>query len=199
MEHLASRSSSLNTLRPQSSSGPQDAVRALFLQAGIEFNGRQPFDIEVRNSRVFSVIANSGSLGFGESYMAGDWECAQLDEMACRLLAARLDQTEVRSLVFVGLVASGFAIVTANLLGDRPAWDLVKTPNIALLAISVIAIGLLLIIIWTPSLRAAFHFAAIAPFWVLGALVVGWLNYAILRLIQTFLSRRKLQAYDASA
>jgi Ca2+-transporting ATPase len=118
---------------------------------------------------------------------------------AAGALSLRIDQTEVRSLVFVGLVASGFAIVTANLLGDRPAWDLVKTPNIALLAISVIAIGLLLIIIWIPSLRAAFHFAAIAPFWVLGALAVGWLNYAILRLIQTFLSRRKLQAYDASA
>ena len=95
MEHSAPRSPSLSALRLQSSSGPQAAVRALFLQAGIAFDGSQSFDIEVRNPRVFSAIANGGSLGFGESYMAGDWECAQLDEMASRLLAARLDQQPI--------------------------------------------------------------------------------------------------------
>jgi len=95
MEHSAPRSPSLSALRLQSSSGPQAAVRALFLQAGIAFDGSQSFDIEVRNPRVFSAIASGGSLGFGESYMAGDWECAQLDEMASRLLAARLDQQPI--------------------------------------------------------------------------------------------------------
>jgi Ca2+-transporting ATPase len=101
-------------------------------------------------------------------------------------LSLPIDQTEVRSLVFVGLVASGLAIVTANLLDDRPAWDLIKTPNIALLAIGVVAVGLLHLIIWIPGLRAAFHFAAVAPSWFLAALTVGWFNYVILRLIQKF-------------
>ena len=101
-------------------------------------------------------------------------------------LSLPIHQTEMRSLVFVSLVASGLAIVTANLLGDQPAWDLVKTPNIALLVISAVAVGLLLIIIWIPGLRAAFHFAAVAPSWFLAALTVGWLNYAILRSIQKF-------------
>jgi cyclopropane-fatty-acyl-phospholipid synthase len=95
MEQSAPRASSLNGLRRHSLFGPQAAVQALFFQAGIKFDGRQPFDIEVRHPRVFSAIANSGSLGLGESYMAGDWECAQLDEMACRLLAARLDQKPI--------------------------------------------------------------------------------------------------------
>ncbi|MBU6143231.1 MAG: HAD-IC family P-type ATPase, partial [Betaproteobacteria bacterium] len=97
-----------------------------------------------------------------------------------------IDQAEVRSLVFVGLVASSLAIVTANLLGDRPTWDLVKTPNIALLVISAVAVGLLHLIVWIPGLRSAFHFAAVAPWWFLAALAVGWFNYVILRLIQKF-------------
>jgi Ca2+-transporting ATPase len=97
-----------------------------------------------------------------------------------------IDQAEVRSLVFVGLVASSLAIVTANLLGDRPTWDLVKTPNIALLIISAVAVGLLHLIVWIPGLRSAFHFAAVAPWWFLAALAVGWFNYVILRLIQKF-------------
>jgi Ca2+-transporting ATPase len=107
-------------------------------------------------------------------------------------LSLPIDQTEVRSLVFVGLVASGLAIVTANLLGDRPAWDLVKTPNLALLVISAVAVGLLHLIIWIPGLRAAFHFAAVAPSWFLAALAVGWFNYVMLRSIQKFLSQRAL-------
>lgn len=230
MEHSAPRASSLNALRLQSSSGLQAAVRALFLQAGIEFDGGQPFDIQVRHPRVFDAIARSGSLGFGESYMAGDWECAQLDEMACRLLAARLDQKPigaaqfrlfahrlrsrminlqslalvaawafslpidqagVRSLVFVGLVASGLAIVTANLLGDRPAYDLVRNPNAALLVISCVTVGLLLPIFLVPGLRTAFHFAAVTPLWFLAALAVGWFNYAMLRIIQKYLKSEK--------
>ncbi|NBW00849.1 MAG: cyclopropane fatty acyl phospholipid synthase [Betaproteobacteria bacterium] len=96
MEHYASRSSSFDApIRLKSSSGPEGSIRALFRQAGIEFDGGQPFDIQIRHPRVFDAIAHSGSLGFGESYMAGDWECAQLDEMACRLLAARLDQQPI--------------------------------------------------------------------------------------------------------
>jgi Ca2+-transporting ATPase len=101
-------------------------------------------------------------------------------------LSLPIDQTEARSLVFVSLVASGLAIVTANLLGDRPARDLVKTPNLALLVIGGVTVGLLLLIVLIPGLRAAFHFAAVAPLWFLAALTVGWLNYAILRTIQRF-------------
>jgi len=100
--------------------------------------------------------------------------------------------------VFVGLVASSLAIVTANLLGDRPTWDLVKTPNIALLVISAVAVGLLHLIVWIPGLRSAFHFAAVAPWWFLGALAVGWFNYVILRLIQKFFSQRELLRHDAA-
>ena len=96
MEHYASRPSSFDApIRLKSLPGPEGSIRALFRQAGIEFDGGQPFDIQVRHPRIFDAIARSGSMGFGESYMAGDWECAQLDEMACRLLAAKLDQRPI--------------------------------------------------------------------------------------------------------
>jgi cyclopropane-fatty-acyl-phospholipid synthase len=96
MKHSALHAPALSpVIRSTSPSGPEGAVRALFRQADIEFDGQRPFDIEVRHPRVFTEILRNGSLGFGESYMAGDWECTQLDEMASRLLAARLDQKPI--------------------------------------------------------------------------------------------------------
>jgi uncharacterized membrane protein YqjE len=92
----------------------------------------------------------------------------------------------------VGLVASGLAIVTVNLLGDRPAYDLVKTPNVALLVISCVTVGLLLLIFLIPGLRTAFHFASVTPFYFLAALAVGWFNYAVLRVIQKCLKSERV-------
>jgi len=55
-------------------------------EAGIRFNGERPWDIEVRDEGLYRCIMSRGSLGFGEAYMDGLWECQQLDELFTRLL-----------------------------------------------------------------------------------------------------------------
>ncbi len=47
--------------------------------AGIEINGSRPFDIQINNPNFFKRVLQDGSLGLGESYMDGWWECERLD------------------------------------------------------------------------------------------------------------------------
>lgn len=60
-------------------------------QAGITINGNQPQDIRVKNPEFFHRVLQEGSLGLGESYMDGWWECDRLDIFFQRILAAELD------------------------------------------------------------------------------------------------------------
>ena len=67
----------------------------LFAGADITVGGHRDWDIQVHEPRFFRRLLR-GSLGFGESYMDGDWDCGSLDALFRRLLRAQLDN---RSLV----------------------------------------------------------------------------------------------------
>jgi cyclopropane-fatty-acyl-phospholipid synthase len=74
-------------------SGALDArkpVEDLFALADVRFDGGRPWDIQVQDLRLFRRILAGGSLGFGEAYMDGDWDCAALDQLFDRVIAARL-------------------------------------------------------------------------------------------------------------
>ena len=45
-------------------------------RAGIEINGSAPSDLRVKNPLFFKRVLQEGSLGLGESYMDGWWDCA---------------------------------------------------------------------------------------------------------------------------
>ena len=57
----------------------------------VRFNGDRPFDLQVHDERLYARVVAEGSLGFGEAYMDGWWDCAQLDEAMCRILRHRVD------------------------------------------------------------------------------------------------------------
>ena len=67
------------------------ALQALAAEAGIRFNGNDPWDIKVADQRLYRRILMDGSLGFGEAYMDGWWECERLDQLFHRLLAVDAD------------------------------------------------------------------------------------------------------------
>ena len=56
--------------------------------AGVTVNGDRPWDMQVHDGRVFDRILAEGTLGLGESYMDGWWDCDALDEMMARSLRA---------------------------------------------------------------------------------------------------------------
>lgn len=61
-------------------------VRGLLESADIQVNGNRPWDPQVHNRRLYMRLLRGGSLGLGESYMEGWWDCAQLDEFFARLI-----------------------------------------------------------------------------------------------------------------
>ncbi|MEQ6890479.1 cyclopropane fatty acyl phospholipid synthase [Halomonas sp. CS7] len=67
-------------------------VERLLEGSGVTLNGDAPQDIRVLHPDVFSRILHQGTLGLGETYMEGWWECERIDQMATRMLLHGLGQ-----------------------------------------------------------------------------------------------------------
>ena len=61
-------------------------IQGILYPAGIALDGENPWDIRVKDGRFYRRVARDGSLGLGESYMEGWWECERLDEFFSRIL-----------------------------------------------------------------------------------------------------------------
>jgi len=70
----------------------KDLVREILNPLGISVNGQNPWDISIRDERFYQRVVSDGSLGLGESYMAGWWECERLDDFICRLVSSRSEE-----------------------------------------------------------------------------------------------------------
>lgn len=69
-----------------------DAIIAEVLaNADVQINGRRPWDIQIHHPDTLPRIAAQRSLGLGESYMDGWWDCDSLDEFTYRILRAGAD------------------------------------------------------------------------------------------------------------
>lgn len=67
-------------------------AKELLQQADIKINGSRPWDIQVHHADFFKRVFQQGSLGFGESYMDGWWDCDQLDVLFYKILKGKLDK-----------------------------------------------------------------------------------------------------------
>lgn len=68
-------------------------VYNLLSRADINVNGSKPWDIQVKNPRLFDRVMVQGTLGLGESYMDGWWECEALDQFFYRIMRQKLYKT----------------------------------------------------------------------------------------------------------
>lgn len=59
--------------------------------ADVRINGSRPWDIQVHNDGFYPEVLCRASLGLGESYMDGWWDCPELDQFFFRVLRAGLD------------------------------------------------------------------------------------------------------------
>jgi cyclopropane-fatty-acyl-phospholipid synthase len=69
--------------------------------ADIRVDGDRPWDVHVHDERLYAKVLATGTLGFGEAYMDGWWDCEAIDEMVAR--AQRAD--------VAGRLASRLALV----------------------------------------------------------------------------------------
>ena len=95
-------------------------VQDLLSQAGVVINGPEPWDIRVHDNRFFKRVLQQGSLGLGESYMDGWWDCKRLDLFFDKLLRARLD--EQRPARFTDLLRIAYARLI-NPQSRKRAWQ----------------------------------------------------------------------------
>jgi len=94
-------------------------ARALLANADIIVNGARSWDMQISHPATLDRILSQGSLGLGESYMDGWWDCGRIDELVCKVLQARLDEQ-------AGHPGWWWAVVRArltNLQSLRRAWQ----------------------------------------------------------------------------
>lgn len=67
-------------------------VQSLLKEADILVNGSRPWDLKIHDERAFDRTLAHGSLGFGESYMDGWWDCEAIDQMLTRVFTSNIDK-----------------------------------------------------------------------------------------------------------
>ncbi len=69
----------------------KELVQKLLNFADIKINGPRPWDIQVHNENLYDRVLSEPSLGLGESYMEGWWDCPRIDEMMVKLLDGKIN------------------------------------------------------------------------------------------------------------
>ncbi len=67
-------------------------MESLLAGTGIAINGSNAYDPQIHNEDFYSRVLRQKSLGLGESYMDGWWDCEKLDQFFHKILIADLDR-----------------------------------------------------------------------------------------------------------
>ncbi len=98
-------------------------VSELLSRAGITINGSSPSDPQIKHPDFFKRVLQEGSLGLGESYMDGWWDCERLDIFFSSVLRAGLESQLPRNVKDTLRVASARLF---NLQSKKRAWSVGK-------------------------------------------------------------------------
>lgn len=77
---------------PAHTSEAYQAVKEVLAFADVQINGNRPWDMIVHNQALYNRVLKDQSLGLGESYVQGWWDCPALDEMMFRILRVGLEK-----------------------------------------------------------------------------------------------------------
>jgi len=73
---------------------------SLLEKANIKINGKNPWDIQIHNEKLYKRTLLGGSTAFGEAYMDGWWDVQKLDQFFENIFYAYIDE-EVKSPVLL--------------------------------------------------------------------------------------------------
>ena len=124
----------MSTTRPASAAAPlswsaldpfriaERLVRGRFAASAVPIDEPGcPFSVRVRDPRFYRRVVADGSLGLGESYVDGWWECDALDELAARVLGADEADADERRFGAVRSVGRALAARALNRQRERAA------------------------------------------------------------------------------
>ena len=58
----------------------ENTFQEILSTTGVKINGNNPWDIKIHDDRFYDRVFSQGSLGLGEAYMNGWWDCEKLDD-----------------------------------------------------------------------------------------------------------------------
>ena len=68
----------------------KEFVESILNSADIKINGTRPWDVQVHNDKFYDRVISQGSLGLGEAYMDGWWDCGSIDELVNKILIGKV-------------------------------------------------------------------------------------------------------------
>jgi cyclopropane-fatty-acyl-phospholipid synthase len=104
---------------------PPGLIVKLLDKADIKINGDRKWDPQILDAEVYEKIITHGSLGMGEAYMEGMWECEDLSEFFSRILKARLDENPPGLAKFL-LMLHNFRAAVFNLQSSKRAFQIAE-------------------------------------------------------------------------
>lgn len=60
-------------------------LERILAEADVRLDGSRPWDIRINNSSALNRALLKGMIGIGDSYVNGDWDCQEIDELVDRL------------------------------------------------------------------------------------------------------------------
>lgn len=84
------------------------AVQNILDISGVKIGGRSSYDIRVHNDEFYGRVLAQGSLGLGESYVDGWWDCDNIDGFFDRVLRAKLEEKITPGKIVVPWLKSKF-------------------------------------------------------------------------------------------
>lgn len=81
----------------------------------IKINGGNPWDPQVHDERFYDRVVRQGTLGLGEAYMDGWWDCAQIDELFNKVLRSNIKDQMNMSWPLISAAVKAVVINTAGL------------------------------------------------------------------------------------
>ena len=79
----------------------KEKAKELLSLADIKINGKRASDLRIYNEKFYQRVFAEGSLGFGESYMDGWWDCKEIDEMINKVFLAQLNKKFISPLMIL--------------------------------------------------------------------------------------------------
>jgi cyclopropane-fatty-acyl-phospholipid synthase len=74
-------------------------IQNTLAKADVQINGERPWDIQVHDKNFYQRVVIDGSLGLGEAYVEGGWDCPKLDEFFTKIFKAKLHEHRVSKTV----------------------------------------------------------------------------------------------------
>ncbi len=86
----------------------RDTCLRLLDHAGVLLEGDDPSTMRVHDERLWERVVRHGTLGLGEAYMDGWWDCDALDALFTRLVASHAEESVQPNAALIAVVARGW-------------------------------------------------------------------------------------------